>query len=362
MFYRPKARLAAAAVAAGTVCALAAAGAASAAPAPQWSKTAPAIPHVFTNEAPGLAAFYLNGVRGTFVTWKGQLNNHVMYRYKVNGKWSKVESVPGAETTAGPAAAFYTDQNSKPAELVAWKALKSTTIWYATGEINASGTLSWSKTRSIAVKGDKLAYSDSGPAVLFPLQSPNARVIIAWRGPGHHVRYELGSPNGRYFTFDKSQWISGGTTLDKTTTSGTPALTEVLGTGGNGTIYVFWKADGNGKAISYASTPDPTSGLTGNKTVPWTLLGGVKGADSTSPPTATSVDEHGYGPLLLAYKGPSGNFIRYQELTASGWSAYKFVTGPNSKTTISPSLLNRTLANVSPTSSGTIYLRSYLGS
>jgi len=363
MLHRPKARLVAVAAAAGTVCALAAAGAAMAGPtSPSWSTSAPAIPNVFTNATPGLAAFYLNNVRGTFVTWKGQLDNRVMYRYKWGGKWSPVEAIPGALTTDGPAAAFYTNPLSQPSELVAWKALHSTTIWYVTGEINSNGSLSWTGVRSIAVKGDTLAYSDTGPSILFPLNSPNGRVIISWRGPGHHVRYELGTPAGRLFTFDSSAWISGGTLLYKTTTSGTPALAEVLGPGGNGTVYVFWKADGSGKAISYASTPDLAgTGLQGNKTIPWTLLGGVPGASSTSPPTASSVSAHGTGPLMLAYKGPGGEFIRYQILSSGTWSPYAFVTGPNNKTAISPSLLNGLLANVSPTSSGRIYLHIYIG-
>lgn len=366
MFHRPKARLVAVAAAAGTVCALAASGAAMAGPTPpHWSKYAPAIPHVYSNETPGLAAFWLKGTRGTFVTWKGQLGNKVMYRYKWNGKWSRVEAIPGAVTTDGPAAAFYTNALSAPSELVAWKALHSNTIWYATSGINSNGTLSWSKIRSIAVKGDKLAYSNSGPAILFPLNSPNARVIISWRGPGHHVRYELGAPgtgkNARYFTFDSSQWISGGTKLYRTTTSDTPALAEVLGPARNGTIYVFWKADGKGEAISYASTPDlANSGLQGNKTIPWTLLGGVPHASSTSGPAASSVSANGTGPLLLAYKGPAGEFIRYQTMTSTGWSGVGYVTGPDFKTAISPALLNATLANVSPTSSGTIFLRTYI--
>ncbi len=352
-----KSKLAAAA-AAGAVCALAATSVAMAGPPPVWSKPS-TIPGSYTNASPGLAAYYFHNVRGTFVTWKGQNSNDVYYRFKYAGKWSHAEAIPGAGTTDGPAAAFYTNSSGIPSELVAWKALHSTTIWYATGEITGGAKLSWSKTRSIAVTGDTLASSSTGPAIIFPLNSPNARVIIAWRGPGHHVRYELGAQSGRYFSFDKSQWIGGSTA---TLTSDTPALAEVIGAGGNGTVYVFWKADGKGEALSYATTPDlAKTGLTGSKTVPWTLPVGVPGGFSTSGPAAADISSHNNGPLLLAYKGPSGDNIRYQILTGSSWSGVKYVSGLQNKTTLSPSLLTTLLANVAPTSSGVIYLRNYNG-
>jgi hypothetical protein len=352
-----KSKLVTGAAAVGAVCALAASGAAMAAPTPVWSGPS-TVPGSYTNAAPGLSAYYHNGVRGTFVTWKGQNSNDVYYRYKFHGKWSRVEAIPGAGTTAGPAAAFYTNSGGVPSELVTWKALHSDTIWYATGEITGGAKLSWSKTRSIAIKGDSLAASESGPAVIFPLNSVYGRVIVAWRGPGQHVRYEVGSQDGRYFTFDKSQWIG---SAASTLTSDTPALTEIIGAHNNGTVYVFWKAVGKGTAISYASTPDPAlSGLQGNKALPWTLLGAVPGAYSTSGPAASSVDAHGRGPLLLVYKGPAGDAIRYQLLTSS-WSKVAFVSGQQARTTLSPALLNRQLADVAPTASGDIYLRTYNG-
>jgi hypothetical protein len=360
MLLPKKSRLAVAAAAAGTVCALAAAGAAAAAPT-GWSGGASAVPNAFTNATPGLAAFYnASDVRGTFLVWKAQLANTVDYKYEVAGKWSATAAIPGATTSAGPAAGYYTDPFSKNAELVVWKALNTDAIDYSTGQVQSDGALSWTAPHSIAVTGDSLATTDEGPAVIFPLNSPGARVIIAWRGPGTHVRYELGSPSGRLFAFDKSQWISGGSKLDETTTSGTPALANVLGNGGKtGTVYVFWKAAGTGKVISYASTPDNAGGLGGGKTIPWTLLGAVPGADSTSGPAASSVDPHGFGPLLLAYKGPGGEHIRYQLFSGGSWTAFAFVTGANSTTAIAPALVNGTLASVSPTSSARIYLHYF---
>jgi hypothetical protein len=369
-----KTGLVAAAAVTGTVCALGAAGAASAGTV--WSKTAPRIPGSYTNASPGLASFEQNNVfGGTFVVWKGQLSNDVYYRYKVDGKWSAVRAVPNAHTNSSPAAAFYTNAQSQPSELIAWKALHSTTIWYTTALIGSTpgGALTgWTSPRSIAVKGDKLAYSDTGPSILFPINSPGARVIITWRGPGHHVRYELGSESGkndRLFTFDASNWISGGTTTKSTTTSGTPSLAEQVGANGNGTVYVFWKADGNGKGISYARIPDNKGGLDVNSKgqVTWKLLGGVPGADSTSAPVASNLDPvQATGQVMLAYKGPGGDFIRYQLLTLSStgttsWSSVAFVSGPDNTTAIGPGLLGNTLVNVSPTSSGDMYVHTYTG-
>jgi hypothetical protein len=369
----PKSRLITAAAVAGTACALAAAGTASA--GTSWSKAA-TIPASYTNATPGLAQFYQNNVPGTFFIWKGQRSNDVYYRYKINGKWSPVRAVPGAHTNSSPAAAFYTNAQSQPSEFIAWKALHSTTIWYATGLIRSgkNSALNWTKSHSIAVKGDKLAFSDTGPSVLFPANSPNGRVIVAWRGPGHHVRYELGSESGKYdrlFNFDKSNWIGTNTTLDKTTTSGAPSLAEQIGPGNNGIVYVFWKADGNGKTISVSRTPDYAgTGLAANKygQLTWTPPVFVPGADSTSGPSASDLSAHGNGGLMVVYKGPSGDFIRYQILpeptTATptpSWTSYAFVTGKDNTTAIGPAVLNGLVANVSPTASGLMYLHNYTG-
>lgn len=364
-----KSRLVAAAAVAGTVCALGTAAAALAGPVTHWSGGKNPVPGAFTNATPALAQFYNNtNVAGTFIAWKGRRDNAVYYRASAGGKTTS-GSIPFAATSAGPAAAFYPDPESKNAEIVVWKALHTDTIYYVTGEVTGKNTLTWTNPRSIAVKGDNAAFTDEGPAVAFAINSLNARVIISWRGPGHHVRYELGTPAGRLFSFDASQWISGGSTLFKTTTSSTPALAEVVNKKtGNGLIYVFWKADGKGKKstiISYASTPDlKNKGLQGGKSVTWTLRGAVPSgastlAASTSGPAATSISPNGFGPLLLAYKGPGGENIRYQTLAGTFWTNFAYVTGTNSKTTLAPAVLNSALANVSNSISARIYLHAY---
>jgi hypothetical protein len=361
MLHRSKSRLAVAA-AAGTVCALAAAGAALATPASSWSGSKSAVPNVFTNATPGMSAFYETnqGVAGTFLVWKGQFDNKVQYKYKINGKWSKgIGTVPGAFTTTSPAAAFYTDPNSKSSELVFWKRLHSNKIFYSQGEIASNGSINW--TSPLQLPGGSLATTSSAPAVFFPLNSVHGRVIVAWRGPFNHVRYELGTPSDRGFQWvGTSYWIGKGTSADPTTTISAPALTEILSNNGStGVIYVFWR-DHDKKSISYASVPNNNpGGLPGGKSLPWTLLGRVPGADSTVGPAASSINAHGDGPLLLAYKGPGGEHIRYQTLTGGVWSTVGYVTGANDTTTLGPALINGALASVSPTSSGRVYLHFY---
>jgi hypothetical protein len=222
------------------------------------------------------------------------------------------------------------------------------------------------------VPGGKYSATTASPSVLFPLNATHPRVIIAFRGPFDHVRYIIGTEsgaNGRGFNFGKkptSSWIGPGTSTRPTTTGGTPQLTEVL-SGSTGTVDVFWKGDATTAPIDYASTPDNVgSGLEGGKSIPWTLLGSVPTspttlAMTTAAPAVASANVHNTGPLLLAYKGPSGFNIRFQTLTAGVWSGLAFVNGQNNTTTDGPALLNGILANVSRTSSGRIYLHFFQG-
>ena len=85
-------------------------------------------------------------------------------------------------------------------------------------------------------------------------------------------------------------------------------------------MYVFWKGNSTVAPIYYATTPDTFgNGLDGDATLTWSAptavldSTGVKGlAQTTGSPAVASADIHGDGPLLLAYKGPSGFNIRYQ--------------------------------------------------
>src|ERR1700722_1705206 len=119
----PKSRLVAAAAAAGTVCALAAAGSALAAPTPLWSKHNPAVPDAFTNTTPALSAIDVNGLQGTFLAWKGQFDNKVKYKIRINGKWNATKVIPGAATNTSPSAALFATNKGKEAVFVAWKTI-----------------------------------------------------------------------------------------------------------------------------------------------------------------------------------------------------------------------------------------------
>lgn len=364
MLHRSKSRLVAAAAVAGTVCALTAAGAAQAAPAKAPWSGAGSVPGAFTNATPGLSAIYRTGqgVRGTFVTWKGQNSNQVLYKFKIAGKWSGTGSVPGALTTTSPAAAFYIDPHGVDAVVVVWKRLRSTNIAYSQGELNTTGGIKWTSPQTIKVGKDTAAVSFSAPSVYFPINSTHGRMLVSWRGPGNHVRYEIGSPACRGFSFDASHWIGGS---NATLTDQAPTLTELSGACGNpnkSNVYVFWKKPGVSGAISYATTPDNVgSGLSGNKAIPWTLQGSVPGALTTAGPAAATDGLHNNGPMLLAYKGPSGLNIRYQVLRAGAWSAFGYVNGPLATSALGPALLDGgLLANVA-TGSARIYLHLFTG-
>jgi hypothetical protein len=362
-----KSKLVAAAAAAGAVCVFAASGAAVA--SPLWSAHNPAVPGAFTNTTPGLSQISVKGVFGTFVTWKGRFDNNVHYRFHVAGKWSKNLTIPGAHTNTSPAAGFYTDLKGQASELVVWKQLRGTKIFYSQGVIGGS-SISWTKVATLP--GGFYSTTTASPSVLFPINATHPRVIIAFRGPHFHVRYIIGTEsgkNGRGFFFGKkpaSVWIGPGTSANPTTTGAAPALTEIA-TGATSKVYVFWKANKTTGTINYASTPDNAgSGLEGGKSIPWTLLGQVPTgaktkAMTTGAPAVSSADPHNNGPLLLAYKGPSGFNIRFQTLVGTSWSEpFAFVNGNNNTTAVGPALVNGTLANVSRTT-GHIFLHHFVG-
>jgi len=374
MLHRSKATLAVAA-AAGTVCALVAVGAAQAKPASPWSQHNPAVPNAFTNTTPALSAIDVNGLQGTFLAWKGQFDNKVKYKIRINGKWHATKVIPGAATNTSPSAALFATNKGREAVFVAWKTIGGgglSAIKYSDGVVANNGAINWSKP--VVMPGGKYSKTSASPAVLFPINAKNSRVIVAYRGPFNHVRVEIGTesgPNGRKFTWGtktvKSAWISGGTKTEPTTTSAQPALTEILGAGGTGTVYVFWKGLPTTAPISYATTPDNVgTGLDGSATLTWTLAGmvtdshGIGGlAQTTGSPAVASADIHGDGPLLLAYKGPSGFHIRYQTLSGGTWTSHLYVGGSNSTTALGPALVHGTLANVSRTD-GRIFLHHYL--
>ena len=373
MLHRSKSRLAVAA-AAGTVCALIAAGAAMAAPMPPWSTHNAAVPNAFTNTTPALSEIQVSGELGTFLAWKGQFDNRVQYKYRLNGKWHATRVIPGAFTNTSPSAALFATTLGRQAVLVAWKALGNgglSVIKYSDGVVANNGSIGWTKPR--VLPGGKLSETSASPALLFPANAINPRVLLAYRGPGDHVRIAIGTETGAAglaFSWGtkkvKSAFISASRSVE---TNAQPALAEILDpTTGNGTVYVFWKGEGTPAPIRYATTPDLAgSGLDGNASLHWTLRGpvpdrgGIRGlAQTTGSPAVASADVHGDGPLLLAYKGPLGFYIRYQTFNAGVWSQpHQFVNGNNNTTSLGPALVHGILANVSRTDAR-IFLHRYL--
>jgi hypothetical protein len=374
MLHRSKSRLAVAAMA-GTVCALAAAGAALAAPTASWSKHNPAVPDAFTNTTPALAQIQVNGQLGTFLAWKGQADDKVQYKYRLDGKWHATKVIPGAYTNTSPSAALYATKLGKQAVLVAWKSIGKTgglsAIKYSDGVVASNGSISW--TAPHVLPGGLYSQTYASPALLFPANAVNPKVIVAYRGPFGHVRIEIGTETGtagRQFSWGtkkvKSGWVNPSDTTGET--SAQPALAEIIGAGGDGTIYVVWKGNGSVAPIYYATTTDNVGqGLDGTAKLPWSTpstvpdSGGIAGlAQTTGSPAVASADIHGDGPLLLAYKGPSGFYIRYQTLGTSGWSQpHQFVGGDNNTTALGPALVHGILANVSRTDAR-IFLHHYI--
>jgi hypothetical protein len=357
MLNRPKSRLIAAAAVTGTVCALAAASAASAT-TPTWSGRQ-LVPHAFTDATPGLAPIQLtnSGKRGTFIVWKGQFGDAVKYKYKIGRRWTATATIPGAETSAAPSAAFYVDPTSHDAEFVVWKQQGSRNIDYSQGQVHGR-TISWTTPKTLTTT--IWTGTDRAPTVYFPLNAQD-KVLIAYRGPHDHVRVDVGDPSGRGFTFLGSNEIG---SAPDTHTSAAPDFAEIEGQGpqaGTGTIYVFWKNLG-AKTISYATTPDPLDlTITDPGVLTWSAATVVPGALTTAGPAASTPDLHGFAPLLLVYKAPSGLHVWYQELSAPGgtWTTPATVIAPRSTTAIGPALLNGKLATVAPNSSGDIYLHKF---
>jgi hypothetical protein len=367
MLHRSKSRLAVAATA-GTICALVASGAALAGTSP-WSASNPAVPNAFTNTTPALSEIQVNGQLGTFLAWKGQFDNKVQYKYKLNGTWHATEVIPGADTNTSPSAALFATKLGKQAVLVAWKSTGKngglSTIKYSDGVVANNGSISW--TKPAVLPGGETSETSASPALLFPANAINPRVILAYRGPFDHVRIEIGTEigtAGRGFSWGtkkvKSAWVSGTTAGE---TSAQPALAEILGKGGNGTVYVFWKGEGAVAPIYYATTTDLVGhGLDGDASLTWsaptTVADGKGIAETTGSPAVASADIHGDGPLLLAYKGKGGFNIRYQTFNGSAWTAHQFVGGDNNTTALGPALVHGTLANVSRTDAE-IFLHHY---
>ena len=217
---------------------------------PPWSKHNPAVPSAFTNTTPALSAIDVNGLQGTFLAWKGQFDNKVKYKIRINGKWHGTKVIPGANTNTSPSAALFATNKGREAVFVAWKPRQRRPEHdQVLGRRGRQQRLNQLDQAEVVVPGGKY-FRDLGFAGrAVPRQRDELRASSSpTAAPATTCGYEIGTesgPNGRRFTWGsktvKSAWISGGTKTEPTTTSAQPALTEIIGAGGNGTVYVFWK-------------------------------------------------------------------------------------------------------------------------
>jgi hypothetical protein len=361
MFRRPMTRLAVTVAAAGTICAVGA-SAASAAPDSPW--TGPrVVPGAITNDSPGIGSitFPVPNGQGQIVGWRGRGNaGAVFYEYHVPGLHKghfSAKGVIGGLTSSAPAFGSYIDPYGHDAVLAVWTGHADHHIWFSQGETHANGTISWTKEVALP-KSVANTNTSAAPSVLF---TANAyRVIIAWRGPGTHVRFVVGTPHKRGFIWGASRVVPGPsvTKICKSApcTGSAPALAEVNASGIAG-IYFVWqqKSTTGAGPILYSTTPDNAVNLakpvfTGPITVP--------GAASDLGPAASDTGLNGFGPLLLAYKAPFSTHVRYQILSTGGtWSGVGTV--PDLGTVAAPALLLNELANTTSGQNGKILLRFY---
>jgi hypothetical protein len=354
MLNRSMTRLATAVAAAGTVCALGAASAAAATPSSGWSGRTGPVPHAFTNATPAMTSVTFPGHAAvdTLVAWKGQHGTHVFYEYTssptLSGGWSSLASIPGAETGAGPSVGTYVDPHGRTAVVAVWTGLGNSKIFYAQGETRGDGTISW--THPARLPHSRFTTTGTAPAIFFPANTVRDVAIVAWKGPFHWVRYSIGTPRGRGFTWSVSARIS---SARANRTSSAPAIAEIQTGTAHGILYVFWKGY-RSRQVRYVTTPDP---LTLGPGLSWSAAAVVPGAASTAGPAASSLGGHGGGPLQVAYKGRTGLDVRFQTLTAGVWSTPAAV--PGALTAVGPALHRGILATASPDSSGSIFFHIF---
>lgn len=361
MLRSPLTRLATAVTVAGTICALGA-GAAMAAPTLPWSGPSRPVPGAFTGDSPALSNITFPGPlgQGTLVAWRGRGGSgHMFYKYTtpaLHGHWSKTGEIRTAETSSPPAIRQYKDPLGRNALLAVWTGPADHHIWYSQGETQVNGTISW--TAPIALPpGVALTNTIEGPSLIFP--NNRNLVVVAWRGPGNHVRYSIGTPHGRAFTWSASHPVPGNPpsptsahcTIDPCT-SATPALAEVQTGTATGTLYVVWKQLGT-KEVLYSTVTD--NGATVWSHLVWAGPFQDVSAATLTAPTVSAVGLH--GPLLLAFKAPFNTHVRFQTFAGGVWSAVGTV--PATRTANAPALLGGLLANTTPTTAGNIILHHF---
>jgi hypothetical protein len=345
MLKRHTTRLAAALVAAGTICALGAASASAAANG--WSGRIGPVPHANTNASPALTTvtFGNSTQNQTLAAWKGDGNAHIFYEASPTlgkGTWSPKADIPGAASTEAPAIASYRDPNGREAVVAVWRG-DGGLVQYAQGETEAGQKIVWTSISTLP----KNVYSttDAAPAVFFAQDRYVA--VVAYRGPHEHIRFIEGVPSHRGFAWSASQEVS-----PTAVANSGPSVAELQTSTGHGLLGLFWRDKATG-GISYASTTDPLAAAT---SVKWTI-GDVPGAKTSDNPAASALGQHGTGDLMLAYKAAHGAHVNYQTLTTAGWT--KPAAVPATSTVYGPALVRGELATTSAASAGLIYFHVF---
>ncbi|HUC57039.1 MAG TPA: hypothetical protein VMA95_06535 [Streptosporangiaceae bacterium] len=362
MFRRPMTRLALAAAAAGTICALGA-SVAYAAPSATWSGPKGPVPGAITNDTPAISSITFPGPGGTglIVGWRQRaVAGHIFYKYKApginKGKWSAKFELPGstAITSSPPVFRSYIDPYGKDAILAMWTGHADHHIWYEQGETLSNGTITWTKATIIPTH---VLYTDTSNAPAVQFTNVAYRVVVSWRGPANHVRFSVGTPSHRGFSWSNSAIVPGAPVTKgckgAPCTADTPALAEVQSNATTGTLYFFWRQHSTSE-ILYSTTPDTAANLV--KPV-FTGPAQVPGAATIEGPAASDSTLTGFGPLLLVYKSPGSTTVRFQTLTGTIWTTPVVI--PTVRTAVSPALYQDVLATTKPSADGTIVLHVY---
>jgi hypothetical protein len=358
MFSRSMTKFAIAAAAAGTICTLGA-GAAFAAPSSAgWSGPKGPVPGAITNSTPTISSITFPGPigQGTIAGWRARGNSgNVFFKYRAanlrKGKWSKKFQLTGANASSGPVFRPYVDPLGRNAVLAVWTGHLDHHIWFKQGETNGGGSIKWTKA---AVLPSKVQFTNTtnAPSVLFT--NHVFRVVLTWRGPANHIRFVVGVPSGRGFSWSNSAIVPGPSVTSNCKgapcTANTPAIAEQQVNATTGNIYFFWRQLSSSN-IMYSTTADTAANLAKPKFSGPTQVPGVH-AHTILGPAASDSTLSGFGPLLLAYKTPGSTDVRFQTFNGSTWSTPAIV--PTTHTTVSPSLFINILGTTTPGLDGNI--------
>lgn len=365
MFSRSMTKLAIAAAAAGTICTIGAASA-FAAPSAGWSGAKGPVPRAITNNTPAVSSIsFPSGSKigqGVIAGWRARGNSgDIFYTYRApglnKGKWSKKLQLAGANASSGPVFRPYTDPSGDPAILAVWTGHLDHHIWFKQGETRRDGSIDWNPA-TVLPSSVQFTNTTAEPSILFT--NHVFRLILSWRGPANHIRFVVGVPNGRGFTWGTSAIIPGPAVTSNCKgapcTANGPALAEQQVNAQTGVIYFFWRQLSTTN-IEYSTTADTASNLDGK--LAFTAVTQVPGlhANTNQSPAASDSTLAGFGPLLLAYKAPGATLIRFQTFNKGTWSTPAAISGAH--TTVAPSLFINTLANTTPGQDGNIIWHTF---